>query len=99
MGFSTDDLPDAFRGCPLREEDRRAAVVAVWSPQAGGWQFVLMHGCPFGLGSLVLSFNRYPALTTAFFRRTLFLVEGSYFDDNVVMDLAPSASHAQQLLH
>ena len=30
--LSTDDLPDAFRGVPIAEDDRRSCVVAVWSP-------------------------------------------------------------------
>ena len=98
MFIGTDDLPDAFRGCPLAEEDQRASVVAVWSPEAEGWRYVLMHGCPFGLGSVVLTFNRYPALVVAATRRVLCLLHGAYFDDNLLLDFEPSAPAAQGLL-
>ena len=96
--LGTDDLPDAFRGVPLHEADQRAAIIAVYDPQARGWRFVQMHGCPFGLGSVVLTFNRYPALVTAALRRTLCLMAGSYFDDNLLVDIEVAASHAKQLL-
>ena len=38
--LGTDDLPDAFRGCPVRSGDRRGAVVAIWSPVARAWRFL-----------------------------------------------------------
>ena len=57
-----------------------------------------MHGCPFGLGSVVLTFNRFPALMVAATRRLLFVMHGAYFDDNVTVDLAGSGHHAQGLV-
>ena len=69
LQLGTDDLPDAFRGCPLHETQQRATVVAVWSPVKRGWVFGVMNGCPFGLGSVVVTFNRYPTLVTAMLRR------------------------------
>ena len=67
--MATADLPDAFRGCPIREDHQRAAVVAVWDLRCGAWRFGVMNGCPYGLGSVVVTFNRYPALVTATCRR------------------------------
>ena len=57
-----------------------------------------MKGCPFGLGSVVLTFNRYPALVVAASRRLFGLLRGAYFDDNILVDVAGSAEHASQLL-
>ena len=67
LQLGTDDLPDAFRGCPIHPDQQRAAVVAVWSPSHGAWRFGVMNGCPYGLGSVVVTFNRYPTLATAIF--------------------------------
>merc|ERR1712051_362434 len=36
LQLGTDDLPDAFRGCPLHSSQQCAAVVAIWSPSEGG---------------------------------------------------------------
>ena len=96
---STDDLPDALRGVPLHEDDVRATVVAIWHPMEHEWQYILMHGCPFGLGSVVLTFNRYPALVVALMRRALFLFHGAYFDDNILLDVEVAAPRARDLLH
>ena len=62
LQLGTDDLPDAFRGCPIHPDQRRAAVVAVWSPAGHGWRCGVMNGCPppHGMGSVVVTFNRYP---------------------------------------
>ena len=94
----TDDLPDAFRGCPVKPDQQRAAVVAVWDPHADAWRFGVMKGCPFGLGSVVVTFNRYPTLITAVARRLLGLACAAYFDDNIVIDFEHSALDIQQYL-
>ena len=75
--MGTDDLPDAFRGVPLHPEDQRATVVSVWSPTSQAWEFVEMFGCPFGLGSVVLTFNRFPALMVAMTRRCIFFMHAA----------------------
>ena len=53
LHLGTDDLPDAFRGCPIHPTQQRAAVVAVWDEADNSWKFGVMKGCPFGLGSVV----------------------------------------------
>ena len=83
LQLGTDDLLDAFRGCPVRAGDQRAAVVAVWSPQVHGWSFGVMNGCPYGIDLVVVTFNRYPALVTVLLQRTLGFLAAAYFDDNV----------------
>ena len=67
--ISTADLPDAFRGLPIAPADQRAAVVAIWHPRRADWMFTIMDGCPFGLGAVVVHFNRYPTLLVAVARR------------------------------
>ena len=57
-----------------------------------------MYGCPFGLGSVVLTFNRLPALMVAMTRRILCVIHAAYFDDNIVMDAAPAAHKEQHLV-
>ena len=46
LHLGTDDLPDAFQGCPVHASDQRAVVSAVWSRQVHGWRFGVMNGCP-----------------------------------------------------
>ena len=98
LQIGTDDLPDAFRGCPIHPEQQRAAVIAIWVPQDKAWRFGIMQGCPFGLGSVVVTFNRYPTLITAALRRLLGIACAAYFDDNLVMDLEHDATEAKSLL-
>ena len=68
-GISLDDLPDAFTRCPVHPADQRACIVAVWSEHSGKWLFAKSYSCLFGIGSVVVSFNRLPALATAVFKR------------------------------
>ena len=98
LQLGTDDLPDAFRGCPIHPAHQRAAVVAVWDPGEESWKFGVMKGCPFGLGSVVVTFNRYPTLVTAALRRLLGLACAAYFDDNLLVDFEHSAASGKQLL-
>ena len=99
LTMGTDDLPDAFRGCPVLPEHQRAVVVAVWTPPVRAWRFGVMKGCPYGLGSVVVTFNRYPTLTTAFQRRVLGLLTGAYFDDVLLIDILCSSTQAKELCH
>ena len=88
LHLSIADLPDAFRGLPVAVQDQRATVVAIYVEKLQGWRFTVMQGCPFGLGSVVVNFNRYPALLVATARRMLGLLHGAYFDDNVLIEPA-----------
>ena len=47
--LSTDDMPDAYRECPVRPADRRACFIAVWSTAAATWLFTELFGMAFGL--------------------------------------------------
>ena len=97
LHLGINDIPDAFRGCPVHAGDKGAAVVAVWSSQVHGWRLGAMSGCPYGIGSVVVTFNRYPALVIALLWRTLGLLAAAYFDDNVLVNIA-ATSQAKQML-
>ena len=73
-------------------------MIAVWDPIEETWKFGVMKGCPFGLGSVVVTFNRYPTLVTAALRRLLGLACAAYFDDNLLVDFEHSACSAKLLL-
>ena len=94
--FSVADLPDAFRGLPVRPEDQPATVIAVYHGGQRQWRFTVMNGCPFGLGAVVVHFNRYPALLTACARRVFALLHGAYFDDNVLVESHVTAQSAHE---
>ena len=72
--------------------------MTVWHPELKTWRFGVMNRCPFGLGSVVVTFNRYPTLVTAVLRRTLGLLAAAYFDDNLLVDFENTASEAKALL-
>ena len=97
LDIGTEDLPDAFRGCPLLPEHQRAVVVAVWHPREQAWRFGVMLGCPYGLGSVVVTFNRYPTLVVAAQRRVLGLLSGAYFDDILTTDISATSRQAKEL--
>ena len=74
-------------------------MVAIWHPHHRTWKFGVMLGCPYGLGSVVVTFNRYPTMVTAAQRRLLGLLTGAYFDDIICMDVAATSRQAKALGH
>ena len=85
-GTSLDDLPDAFKGCPVHPADQRACIVAVWSELSGKWLFAKSYSCLFGIGIVVVSFNRLPALATAVSKRLGICMCAAYFDDLITLE-------------
>jgi hypothetical protein len=83
--FSTDDLPDAYRGHPVADEHLRVSVVAIWVP-GKGWRFIIMFGLAFGLESAVVGFNRFPQLGIAICRRCVCSMAAAYFDDEATLE-------------
>ena len=67
--FGLDDLPDAYRGVPIHEEDGNVAIVAVWDPRFNTWRFAIARAMFFGFSAAVNNFNRKPTLLTAAARR------------------------------
>ena len=84
------DMVDAYRQVPAKPEHLPATVIAiaVWSVDRHMWQYTIMYGCPFGMSSAVLNFNRLPALSIAASRRCMGVLCGAFFDDNVGVDPA-----------
>ncbi len=76
-----DDLPDAYRGCPIRPEDQRGCIVAYWDTGRATWMFAESRAMLFGLVSAVLAFNRLPTLVVATVRRFMAVCAGAFFDD------------------
>lgn len=81
----TDDLPEAYRGLPVSEDQLRYSIVCIFLPGVG-WRFSLMYGLAYGLGSAVISFNRFPSLGIAISRRCTLAVAASYFDDELSLE-------------
>ena len=88
--IATDDLPDAYRGHPVRDDHLPFSIVVVWTPW--GWMFVVMYGLAFGLESAVVNFNRFPMLGVAAARRCVSSICAAYFDDELSVDLLLHAS-------
>ena len=61
-------------------------MVAVWHLEEG---WLEVWGCallPFGQGSVVVTFNRFPTLITAVFRGALGILCAAYFDENFLVE-------------
>ena len=97
-GISLDDLPDAFKGCPVHPADQRACIVAVWSEHSGKWFFAKSYSCLFGIGSVVVSFNRLPALATAVSKRFGLCMCAAYFDDLITLESVNFRASARPFL-
>ena len=48
MRVGTDDLPDAYRGLPVADDQLRFSYVAIFLPDTG-WRFTPMYGLAYGL--------------------------------------------------
>ena len=70
----------------MHPADQRACIVAVWSELSGKWLFAKSYSCLFGIGSVVVSFNRLPALATAVSKRLGICMCAAYFDDLITLE-------------
>ena len=70
----------------MHPADQRACIVAVWSEHFGKWLFAKSYSCLFGIGSVVVSFNRLPALATAVSKRLGICMCAAYFDDLITLE-------------
>ena len=59
--------------------------------------FTVMDSCPFGLGAVVVHFNRYPTLLVAVARRIFGLFVAAYFDDCIHAEPQAFAAEAGHL--
>ena len=94
MRVATDDLPDAYRGRPVREDHLCFSIVAVFVAGAG-WRFTILWGLAFGLESAVVNFNRFPLLAVATARRCLSSMAAAYFDDELSVEFHGGSAVSQ----
>ena len=71
----------------------------IWDPTAAEWRFSVMNGSPYGVGSVVLTFNRFPTLATAAARRIFCIPAGAYFDDIATLDVVAGRGSGRQTMH
>ena len=94
MRIATDDLPDAYRGHPVRDDQLCFSIVAVFV-EGAGWRFTILYGLAFGLESAVVNFNRLPLLAVAVCRRCLSGMNAAYFDDELSVDFHSESAVSQ----
>ena len=91
----SEDLPDAYRHCPMFEAEARACLVVWHHRDWGAPVFQLYSGLLFGLPLAVTSFNRYSRFLDAVFRRLVLVMASMYFDDCNMVVWASSKGSAQ----
>ena len=57
LELGTEDLPDAYRGCPVHPVDERASIIAVWSPEAAAFVFFRILALVYGMDQNVHLLN------------------------------------------
>ena len=90
-----EDLPSAYRYCPMSFQESLGCVV-VWYHEE--WQapaYQLYSGLLFGLPLAVTSFNRFSRLVEALGRRLCKALVSLYFDDATITDLKSSKGSGQ----
>ncbi|CAE7402748.1 unnamed protein product [Symbiodinium sp. CCMP2456] len=96
--LGTDDLPDAYRGHPVDDDQLRFSVVSIWIP-GSGWNFTILWGVAYGLEAAVVAFNRMPLLGIAACRRMVSAFTAAYFDDELSLEFIRDADVSQGGLH
>eukprot|EP00439_Symbiodinium_sp_Y106_P049214 s186_g6.t1 len=98
----TDDLPDAYRGHPVKQSQLNFSVVAVFVPNVG-WRFVILWGLAYGLEAAVVAFNRFSTFGVSIARRCASAMAAAYFDDELSVEFVhgscPSQMSLKQVFH
>ena len=84
-GISLDDLPDAFKSCPVHPADVPALLLYGPSILVNGSSRRATHVC-LVLAVWVVSCNRLPALATAVSKRLGLCMCAAYFDDLITLE-------------
>ena len=92
--IGTDDLPDAYRGLPVCQDQLCFSSVAVFIPKIG-WRFTPLYGLAYGLESAVVNFNRFPQLGVAMARTTCLAFCAAYFDDELGVEFIHQSNVSQ----
>ena len=90
-----EDWPDAYRHCPMSEEEALCCLVVWWHREWQAPAFQIYSGLLFGLPLAVTSFNRYSRFSEAASRRVALTVTSSYFDDFNMVDWSSSKGSGQ----
>ena len=81
-----DDLPDAYRWCPVAPDHLRYNIQALFHPESGELQYQVVHGQIFGFVNSVLNFNKLSRFIQSMLRRWLGTMVALYFDDANIVD-------------
>ena len=85
-----EDWPDAYRHCPMNEDESLACLVVWWHHGWNAPAFQIYAGLLFGLPLAVTSFNTYSRFAEASSSRVAWTVASSYFDDFNIVDWSSS---------
>jgi hypothetical protein len=97
--LGTEDLEDAYRGCPTSEESAKWCIVLFFDHVYRRWRAAFMYGHSFGFKSSVNNFGCYPELLVAAARRLFFVCTSHYVDDFPVFDHSAADGSAQVALN
>jgi hypothetical protein len=92
-----EDLPNAYRSCPVMPAHYRYNTRAVQCPQSGLWFFQIMYSLLFGFKNAVMSFNRLSFFLQALARRLLAICCSFYYDDASLVDWNRAMGSSQRL--
>lgn len=90
-----EDLPSAYRFCPVSALESRGCIVTWWHRDKGEPVFQQYSGLLFGLPLAVTSFNRTSKLLESLARRLGKILTSLYFDDSTITDLSSSRGSSQ----
>ena len=79
------------------KEDERFCVITFVHPETRQRIYSRLRGLPFGMGSVVNQFNRFPHFQTAVKRRLLGLLVCHYFDDELTCEIGCLAQQSYRL--
>ena len=88
-----------FRQDHPGQEAEGFCVITFVHPRTDQRVYSRLRGLPFGMGSVVNQFNRLPHLKSAVLRRTLAMLDGHYFDDELRVYFSSMTSLTQRLSH
>ena len=91
-----DDLPDAYRWIPAKEEEEMWNTVAVYDVQKCKWMFQAIWGHVFGKAAAVNNFHEVKELIQAVARRWIMILLTFYFDDASLQDLQEAKGRGQR---
>ena len=93
--LGAEDLPDAYRGLPVKLEHLAVSVSSVFVPKEG-WRFTNMWGLAYGLEAAVVAFNRFPCLGIAIARRCCSALASAYCDDQLALEALACSDVSRQ---